>query len=361
MNPQVLVGLAVTSNNTAALCTAQFDNVQLSSWPNNLGPDVDAGTDQNVTFPSPASLAGTVTDDGEPAPPLVTVGWEKISGPGTVTFTDATRADTTATFALAGSYVLRLRADDGAIKTFNDVTITTAPPSVAVDAISAASEYQLGRGTFRIARTGSTAASLTVRWEVGGTATPDSDYARLGNVVTLGIGESAALIEVVPLADTLSEGVETVALSLEPDSAYLLGAPAAATVSIADLPIDDWRLAHFGVAANNASAAGDSIDGDLDGLPNLLEYALGGNPFAPAGPLTAVTRENDAVVLTYNRPVSAVDLLYSVEQFDNSTGWSTALFSEIVVAEESGLRTIQARVPLNGATEKIIRLRVTRN
>ena len=253
MGTQIFAGLAVTSNNTAALCTAQLDHVQLSTWPANIGPDVDAGADQNITFPSPASLAATVSDDGEPAPPSTTVAWEKVNGPGSVTFTDAARSDTTATFSAPGTYVLRLIADDGEIKTCNELTVSTTTPMVTVEALNAAAEFQLAPGELRITRAGSTAASLTVRWSVAGSATPDVDYAHLGNVVTLAIGEAAALIHVLPNADRLSEGAETVAVTVEPDAAYVVGTPSSAEIEIRDLPIDAWRMANFGAAANNAS------------------------------------------------------------------------------------------------------------
>ena len=91
----------------------------------NQTPQVDAGADQTITLPSTASLAGHVTDDGLPNPPdAVTVTWSKDSGPGTVTFGNANTASTTATFSVAGSYVLRLTADDSEKSAFDTVTIT---------------------------------------------------------------------------------------------------------------------------------------------------------------------------------------------------------------------------------------------
>jgi hypothetical protein len=359
MGTQIFAGLAVTSNNTSALCTAQFDHVQLSTWPTNTGPDVDAGADQNITFPSPASLAATVSDDGEPEPPLTTVAWEKVSGPGSVIFSDPARSDTTATFSAPGSYVLRLVADDGEIKTFNDLTVSTTTPMVTVEALNAAAELQLAPGELRITRAGSTAASLTVRWVVSGSATPDVDYARLGNVVTLAIGEAAALIHVLPNPDTLSEGAETVSVTLEPDPSYLVGTPSAAEIEIRDLPIDAWRLANFGPAANNASISGDAVDGDFDGVPNLLEYALGGDPAVARIIAPIVGREGNDLTLSYRRPISADDLLYSVEELVGS-GWTGAAFTESVISQEGAFRLMKARVPVNGALEKIIRLRVSR-
>jgi len=96
-----------------------------SAPPPNQPPIVDAGPNDSVTLPASANLNGTVNDDGLPNPPgAVTTTWSKFSGPGNVTFGNANAVDTSATFSLPGSYVLRLTADDGDLTTSDDVTIT---------------------------------------------------------------------------------------------------------------------------------------------------------------------------------------------------------------------------------------------
>ncbi len=50
-----------------------------------------------------------------------------FNGPGTVTFGNASAVDTSASFSVAGSYVLRLTAADGAFSPTDDVTITVNP------------------------------------------------------------------------------------------------------------------------------------------------------------------------------------------------------------------------------------------
>ncbi len=101
--------------------------------PTNAAPVVSAGPDVGVTRPNAASLAASVTDDGLPNPPgLVTAAWSKVSGPGTVAFADGSAASTTATFSAAGSYVLRLTGDDGALTVSDDVTVIVSDPGAAV-------------------------------------------------------------------------------------------------------------------------------------------------------------------------------------------------------------------------------------
>jgi RHS repeat-associated protein len=96
--------------------------------PGNQAPQVNAGLNQTITLPAGATLNGSATDDGLPNPPgTLTYGWAKFSGPGTVTFGNASSAATTATFSQAGTYVLRLTVSDSALSGSADVTIVVNP------------------------------------------------------------------------------------------------------------------------------------------------------------------------------------------------------------------------------------------
>jgi hypothetical protein len=86
---------------------------------------VNAGIDQAVTLPATASLVGTAADDGSPAG-VYTHTWTKVSGPGTVTFGNAALLSTTATFSVAGTYVIRLTANDGNYNTSDDLTVVAS-------------------------------------------------------------------------------------------------------------------------------------------------------------------------------------------------------------------------------------------
>ena len=104
--------------------------------PMNQAPVVDAGPDQTVTLPSSAILDATVTDDGLPNPPgAVTCTWSKASGPGTVSFGDASAVDTTASFSETGTYLLKLTADDSDLSTFDELSVTVNPEGTQVNTI----------------------------------------------------------------------------------------------------------------------------------------------------------------------------------------------------------------------------------
>jgi len=108
----------------SALQAADTVTITVTPSGTNVAPSVSAGPDQTINSLASAVLDGTVTDDGLPNPPgAVTTSWTKQSGPGTVTFGSAGAVDTTATFSAAGTYVLRLTANDGALSGFGELTV----------------------------------------------------------------------------------------------------------------------------------------------------------------------------------------------------------------------------------------------
>src|SRR5262249_55412040 len=98
----------------------------------NRPPIVNAGPDIIVVLTSLATLAGSVADDF--VTPL-TVAWSKVSGPGTITFTNANATTTTASFSVAGDYTVRLTAADGVSTVFDEAivhVVEPTPPAVVV-------------------------------------------------------------------------------------------------------------------------------------------------------------------------------------------------------------------------------------
>ena len=129
MANDILAGIGVDAASNLKLNTALVDSVQIIGTPNNTAPSIDAGPDGSVQFNTACALAGTLNDDALPSTPgTSSVQWSKTSGPGTAAFADATAVNTTAIFSSAGTYVLRLTADDGEVRTFDEATITVLTP-----------------------------------------------------------------------------------------------------------------------------------------------------------------------------------------------------------------------------------------
>ncbi len=107
------------------------------------------------------------------------------------------------------------------------VTIVATDPT--------ATEANTTTGFFTVSRTGSTASSLTVFYQPGGSATAGSDYQTLPGSVVIPAGQSTATITVTPIDDSVvGEGDETVLVQLQVNAAYDLGNPNIAMVTITD-------------------------------------------------------------------------------------------------------------------------------
>jgi Big-like domain-containing protein/K319-like protein/IPT/TIG domain-containing protein len=123
--------------------------------PYNRPPCVQAGPDQTIALGQPATLVGVATDNWVPNnPPILTYAWSQMSGPGTVSFSAPNALSTSATFSVAGTYVVRLTVNDGALSSSDDVTVIVTsganqPPVANDDA------YQLNRNqTLNVAAPG---------------------------------------------------------------------------------------------------------------------------------------------------------------------------------------------------------------
>lgn len=150
-----------------------------------------------------------------------------------------------------------------------DFQIIAPPdPSVvtveATDAIAGEPGSGQGTGTFTFTRTGSTAASLTVNFSVGGDASPGADYGFLGTSVIFNPGFAAATKTVNVINDTELEDFETVIVTLAAGTGYVVGSPSTATVEISDddtvlklsvsnVTVDEGNPVDFFVALNRFS------------------------------------------------------------------------------------------------------------
>jgi DUF1680 family protein len=99
-------------------------------------PVVRAGVDRDVMLDGKTYLSGAVKffKPGRSAEKII---WSKASGPGDVTFTDASAAKTTATFSAPGEYVLKLTAGAGELTSASTlrVKVTLPPPADRLDVV----------------------------------------------------------------------------------------------------------------------------------------------------------------------------------------------------------------------------------
>lgn len=94
----------------------------------NRAPQVDAGPDAAAVVPYPRGvaslqLAGSATDDGQPAGAPLTLTWTRESGPGPAIIATPTAATTAIEVGAPGSYVFRLTASDGELSGSDTVVV----------------------------------------------------------------------------------------------------------------------------------------------------------------------------------------------------------------------------------------------
>ena len=116
--------LRLTANDGEFLTS---DEVIVTVIAGNTAPVVNAGLDSAAIVNSQLQVNGAANDDGYPQPFSIRMRWEKVSGPGAVSINNSRILNPIVSFAMTGTYVLRLTAEDGEFEASDEVTITVNP------------------------------------------------------------------------------------------------------------------------------------------------------------------------------------------------------------------------------------------
>ncbi|HUE89433.1 MAG TPA: CARDB domain-containing protein [Vicinamibacterales bacterium] len=269
---------------------AGVSTVRLDSWTIHGGLNLHSAMLHGST--RPVALAGadqTVTDsDGDGAAPVSFDGSASYDTNGTIVSyewregSSSIATGATATVSLSvGLHTLTLEVTDNDGESDTDTVVVMVNPAnqVTVTASTAqAAEAGPTNGVFTISRTGTTTAPLAVLYTVTGTAAASSDYVALSGAVTIEAGSSIATVTVTPIDDVISESDETVVLTIAVDTAYSIGSPSSATVTIVsdDLPPD------LIVASISAPATG-GADADIVVTDATKNQGTGPSPGSTTG------------------------------------------------------------------------------
>jgi uncharacterized delta-60 repeat protein len=175
---------------------------------------------------------------------------------------------------------------------------------------------------------------------------------------TLAAGESVALTVNMTPSSPGQKSATLVIQSNDPDenpfTLSLVGRQATAT--------DLWRQTHFG-SMDGTGIAADLSDPDADGIPNLMEFALGANPREPTPAPGTLTRNGITLEFTYWRSKAALGEVAFVREFSQSLadGWSQiGGMVESIIEETTELQKVLVTTPAGTAGRRFVRLRVTR-
>jgi hypothetical protein len=232
-----------------------------------------------------------------------------------------------------------------------------------------ASRFGPHSGTVIVSRDIDTNSTLTVNLNFGGSATNGVDYAGLSNSVVLAPGVSAATVTFAPRSSANPAGNKTAVVSLAASSAYQLGLLTNASVTINDVPIDEWRVRYFGPDASKASISGDAASPAGDSVPNIIKYALGLNPNQQVQNTlcTFGIDTNGFFALTYTRPdPPPVDLTYQVVATRDLSTWCTndsCTSGPVMLLNTNGTATVttETSTSTNATLKQFLSLRVFRN
>ena len=112
---------------------SSVDRVIINVTSTNLAPVANAGTNQNVSTPSPVTLDGSSSSDANSD--TLTYAWTLVSEPGgsSITLSGANTVSPTFTANVDGTYVFSLVVNDGQVDSAGvNVTITASTPEVPV-------------------------------------------------------------------------------------------------------------------------------------------------------------------------------------------------------------------------------------
>src|SRR5204862_1014676 len=130
-----------------------------------------------------------------------------------------------------------------------------------------------------------------------------------------------------------------------------------------------WQMVHFTPAeiADPNIGAG-SADPDLDGLPNLMEFASGSNPMSPdaarAGGITIANDAGDGPYLTlqYRRIIDLQGVAFHGDVGGLPDAWTLDGAIPVGAALNNGdgteTLTLRDTVKVSAATQRFIRLRI---
>jgi hypothetical protein len=135
-------------------------------------------------------------------------------------------------------------------------------------------------------------------------------------------------------------------------------------------PYQTWQQGNFtGAELTNSAISGDTADPDSDGIPNLMEYALGLSPKAPnSSGLPVASIQNiggtNYLAVAYKQVLYDTDISYTVQVSGDLVTWNSgpSFTADVGSPVDNGDGTetwlIQDLIPSDTTTARFIRLKI---
>gem|GEM_PF-1051558 len=227
-------------------------------------------------------------------------------------------------------------------------------------------------GAFLVTRTGRLDQSLTVRFQITGSASNGTDYVWIPSFLNFDSGQSSKTIWVEPLPGaSLQDGSETVEMTVLPEaiSPYRISGDPTSKITIVQTRMNlvRWRAGAFPGETGDMGAFAVE-DRDQDGIEHLLEYAFGLDPkkvdhrgLGTGWPWAEV--RDGRLTVQFRRVLGLNDIEYVVEVSGDLIKWQSGpqYIEELlpfVNEGESEIVTLADRTPLSEAEKRFVRVRI---
>ena len=119
-----------------------------------------------------------------------------------------------------------------------------------------------------------------------------------------------------------------------------------------------WQSQKFSSAElSNPTISGADADPDGDGLPNLLEYAMGLEPKTADANLPNIVIQNGFALSTFTRLKSATDVILTLEGSTDLLNWNSTFSEPITITDNGPITTVVVQDSLSANAARFYRLK----